>query len=302
MKTNFLFMAFYTGKESTDGNVVKRYIGVAPVKVLAVNPTKAELEKIYNTTLDKDIDYTGVQEVNGENVKTVRIDFIVTTVGASDDESINLTTKVSYFLRNEKREKSDKSKVQVIDKYGNTAWVTPEQLDNHEIPVYKNNQPATLDKDYRAAFYGEEDLTNFLKAYLNIPRSHKYVNGKWVLNDNPSESEARLDTNDINAMFNGNFASIKEIIKYQPNNKVKVMFGVKTNKDGKRYQSAFTQMVLKSSIGDYSKLDAALKDRKDNGAYPTTEFSATPIKEYVVEATDIQDMPAASNPSDWFKK
>ena len=33
-KTNKLFMAFATGKESTEGNIVKRYIGVAPVFVL----------------------------------------------------------------------------------------------------------------------------------------------------------------------------------------------------------------------------------------------------------------------------
>ena len=51
-KTNKLFMAFATGKESTEGNVVKRYIGVAPVFVLAVNPSKAELEKLYDTELE----------------------------------------------------------------------------------------------------------------------------------------------------------------------------------------------------------------------------------------------------------
>ena len=48
-KTNKLFMAFATGKESTESNGVKRYIGVAPVFVLAVNPSKAELEKLYDT-------------------------------------------------------------------------------------------------------------------------------------------------------------------------------------------------------------------------------------------------------------
>ena len=46
-KTNFAFMAFAAGKESTEGSAVKRYTGVAPVFVLAVNPDKAELEKLY---------------------------------------------------------------------------------------------------------------------------------------------------------------------------------------------------------------------------------------------------------------
>ena len=56
-KTNKLFMAFATGKESTEGNVVKRYIGVAPVFVLAVNPSKAELEKLYDTELENAPEY-----------------------------------------------------------------------------------------------------------------------------------------------------------------------------------------------------------------------------------------------------
>ena len=44
-------MAFATGKESTEGGVVKRYVGVAPVFVIAVNPDKKTLESIYNTLL-----------------------------------------------------------------------------------------------------------------------------------------------------------------------------------------------------------------------------------------------------------
>ena len=58
-KTNFAFMAFASGKESTEGNAVKRYTGVAPVFVLAVNPNKAELEKLYNTQLENDPEYLG---------------------------------------------------------------------------------------------------------------------------------------------------------------------------------------------------------------------------------------------------
>ena len=37
------FMAFSSGRESTEGGEIKKYIGVAPVFVLAVNPNKAEL-------------------------------------------------------------------------------------------------------------------------------------------------------------------------------------------------------------------------------------------------------------------
>ena len=294
---NFSFMAFSAGKESSEGGAIKRYIGVAPVKVLATNPTKAELESLYNTTLDKDVEYTGVQNNEGTNVPYARIDFVVRT-DPEKSNGIEMTTKISYFVRKEYRFNRDKSKVQVIDKYGRTAWVTKEQANAHEIPQYKNG-PANLDKDYRPAYVGEEDLTNFIKTYLNIPNVQKYVDGKWELVDNPSECEARLDG--IDKFFAGDFKELKEIMSYQPNNKVKVLFGVRTTDDGKQYQAAYTQMVLRNGVTDFSKLDSDLADRKEAGAYSTTEFEVVPIHEYNVESTPVEDLPAATEaPKGWF--
>ena len=59
MKNNSIFMAFAKGNESTEAAPIKRYIGVAPVTVLAVNPDKATLEQLYNTTLEKAPEYVG---------------------------------------------------------------------------------------------------------------------------------------------------------------------------------------------------------------------------------------------------
>lgn len=300
MKTNFAFMAFAKGNESTEGNVVKRYIGVAPVFVHAVNPTKAELEKLYGTQIENDPEYIGEIEVGEDKhkVKNVRLDFIVKT----DPEKcggIEFTTKVSLFIRNEYRYNRDNTKVQVIDKYGRTAWVTVEQAKAHEIPMYKNG-PANLDKDYRPCFHGEEELTNFLKAYLNIPNVMKYVNNTWVMVDKPEDCEARLEN--IPEYFKGNFKELRDAISLQPNNKVKVLFGVKTTDDNKLYQAVYTQMFLKNSITDYSKLDKDVQERKNAGAYPTTEFKVVDLKEYTVEPTNFDnngsDMPfPATQPS-----
>lgn len=297
--TNYSFMAFSAGKVTTEGGEFKRYIGVAPVFVVGTNPTKEELESIYNNTLDKAPEYTGTQNVNGKDVPYARIDFIV-KVDAEKADGIDLTTKVAYFIRKEYRFNKDMTKVQVIDKYGRTAWVTKEQANAHEIPVYANGNPANIDKDYRPAYVGEEDVTNFIKTYLNIPNVQKYVDGKWVLVDNPAECEARLDG--IDKFFAGDFKELKEIMSYQPNNKVKIMFGVRTADDGKQYQTAYTQMVLKNGVTDFSKLDKDLQERKAAGAYPSTEFEAVAIHEYSVNATPVDDMPAdTAAPSGWFQ-
>ena len=281
----FTFMAFSKGAESKDGNSVKRYIGVAPVFVLAVNPGKTELEKLYNTQLENEPVYLSEVEVGEDKhkVPNVRIDFIVKT-DAEKCNGVEFTTKISFFIRKEYRYNKDHTKVQVIDKYGRTAWVTIEQAKAHEIPVYKNG-PANIDKDYRPAFYGEEDLTNFIKAYLNIPNVMKYVNNTWVMVDNPGDCEARLEN--ISNYFNNDFKELKDVIALQPNNKVKALFGVRITDDNKQYQAVYTQMFLKNNVNDYSKLDANLQERKASGAYPTTEFYVGELKEYNVEATDL---------------
>lgn len=293
-KTNFAFMAFGKGQESTEGNVVKMYTGVAPVFILGVNPNKAELEKLYNTQFEKEPEYISEIEVGEDRhkVQNVRLDFIVKT-DAEKCNGVEIITKVVFFIRNEYRYNRDKTKVQVIDKYGRTAWVTIEQAKAHEIPMYKNG-PANLDKDYRPAYHGEEELTDFIKSYLNIPNVMKYVNNTWIMVDNPSDCEARLE--DINSYFKDDFKELKEVIALQPNNKIKVLFGVRTTDDNRQYQTVYTQMFLRNNITNYSKLDANLQERKAAGAYPTTEFIVGDLKEYNVEPTNFSNTTANDMP------
>lgn len=308
-KTNKLFMAFATGKESTEGVAVKRYIGVAPVYVLAVNPNKAELEKLYDTELENAPEYVGEAEIgqegNKKKVPQVRLDFIVQT----DPEKCNgieMKTKVSFFIKKEWRYNRDETKVQVINKYGETTWLPIENAKNGTVPENLSWFEAA---DFRPAFIGEEELTAFIKAYLNIPnKSYRKKDGTVVELKDKSEAEARLDK--IADYFKGDFSELRNVIALQPKNKVKCMFGVRTTDENKQYQAVYTQKFLKNNVTDYSKLDEELQERKANGAYPDTEFSICDLKEYSVEATEFAttteddgDLPSADSESSspWFK-
>lgn len=309
-KTNKLFMAFATGKESTEGVAVKRYIGVAPVYVLAVNPNKAELEKIYNTELENAPEYVGEAEIgqegNKKKVSQVRLDFIVQT----DPEKCNgieMKTKVSFFIKKEWRYNRDETKIQVINKYGETTWLPIENAKNGTVPESLSWFEAA---DFRPAYIGEEELTAFIKAYLNIPnKSYRKKDGTVVELKDKSEAEARLDK--IADYFKGDFSELRNVIALQPKNKVKCMFGVRTTDENKQYQAVYTQKFLKNNVTDYSKLDEELQERKANGAYPDTEFSICDLKEYSVEATEFAttteddgDLPCAGSEasSPWFNK
>ena len=72
-----------------------------------------------------------------------------------------------------------------------------------------------------------------------------------------------------------------------PKNKVKLLYGVRTTDDGKQYQSIYTQMVLRNGSSNYDRLVKDVNERKNAGAYPTTEFEICELKEYNVEATNL---------------
>lgn len=294
---SYLFMAISRGTESTEGTPIKRYTGVAPCFVKLCNPNKKQLEEAYGRDIEDEPEYVSTQEVDGENVPNVRISFL----SQPDPEKVGFDAgliPVNLYVRKQYRYNKDKTKVQVIDKYGRTAWVTIEQAKNHEIPMYSNG-PANLDKDYRPAYVGEEDLTNFIIAYLNIPSPMKYnkAEKKWYMNENASDSECRLDH--IEDYFKGDFSELQQLLTYQPKNKVKVLFGVKTNDEGKQYQAVYTQMFLKNNVTDYERLKDDLKASKEAGRYGTTEFVVGPFKEYNVEETDFSTpSQGGSNPFD----
>lgn len=283
-------MAFGQGQISSEGGSIKRYIGVASVSVLAINPLKEVMEKLYNHALENAPEYIDEVEINGTKVPQVRLDFIVKADPEkyldANNQPLDFVSRVSLFIRKAYRYNRDNTKVQVIDKYGRTAWVTIEQAKAHEVPVYSNG-PANIDKDYRPAYVGEEELIKFLIAYLNIPSCQRFVDGKWVMNDTDklSDSEAMLEH--IDDYFKGDFSELRTIIGYQPNNKVKVLFGIRNTDDNKQYQTVYTRMFLKNGVTDYSRLDKDVRQTQESGALSTSEFDCTELHEYVVEGTNF---------------
>ena len=286
-------MAFSNGKKTTEGGEFKRYIGVMSAHVLAVNPDMAELSKIYGRDFDNEPEYTGQKDVNGKNVEFARIDFILKNDEALN--SIDFTTKITFFLRNEYRFNSPDAevrKVQVIDRYGRTAWVTKEECKAHAVPQYKSG-PANIDADYRPAYVGEEELTEFIKNYLNIPNVTRYnkSTGVWSMVSNPEDSEARLDN--IGNYFKGDFTELRNIIALQPENKIKVLVGVRTTDDGKQYQDVYTRMTLRNGVRDYGRLSKDVEERKNAGGFQNTEFMCVDLMEYNPAPTNF----SAASPS-----
>lgn len=276
------------GSQTTEaGGSRKLYEGVGIVKVLALNPNKAELEKIYGREIESEPNYLSSVEVDGKQVPTVRLSFVVET-DPDKNNGISVKTNHTYFLRKVYQKGNQSGKYKVIDKYGRTAWVTKEEAQAHAIPQYANG-PANIDADYRPCYEGEEELTLFIKNLLNIPNVVAYTNGVWTPNPRvtPADCEVRLDT--IDKFFTGDWKELTEALSYQPENTVKLLFGVRNDTDTNRQlQTTYTRMSYKTSVSDYSKLAAAIAESKEKGGLSNVEFEICDLKEYVVNPTNLQ--------------
>lgn len=291
INNSYVFLAIGKTQESTETQEFKKYVGVGSSYVIAVNPTKKELEEIYGHEMANDPEYV----VDTDKGKEARITFIVKT-DPNVCNGVEITNRVMFTLRNAPAYNKDQSKVQVIDKYGNTTWANTEDAKAGKKLFSTTGKELKIDSSYRMACVGEADLIGFLKAYLNVGDAFNYVNDSWVKKDNADDFLFGLEH--IKDYFSGNFSEIKDAIALQPNNKVKLLYGVRTKDDGKQYQAVATRngMVLLNSAGSKAldKLEKDLANAKNAGSYASTDFRVQPLAEYSVEPTDLSSAPTTS--------
>ena len=245
-------MKFSSGTDSVAGNSegFKLYTGAASVNVVAVNPTAEELSNIYGRTVEKVADYVGTDK-NGKSYS--RIDVIV-QVAKVDNKKVDekIFGKISFFLREDIRKNNDESKVQVINEYGKTAWATTSVLEAKGKP--QRNDGSDMEDyilPYRPAFIGEEELINFLIAFLGIPSTKDFKTNTIKTGDALKECMASIPLEDIKQLLKGNIKSLKEVFNIKPNNEVYVMFAVQSNDENKKYQHVLSSVFAKAKDSGY---------------------------------------------------
>lgn len=299
MKKNFLMMAFSKGQASSEATEIKKYIGVGSVSVLAVNPTKAQIKDLMGYEPQEEPVYTGTQEIDGKSVNYARVDFIVKV--DSEKHGIDYVGRMTYFIRNQYRRGSQSGKYMVLDNYNNSAWATEDTIKSKAQVMYSNG-PAKLIGEYRPAYVGEYELTNFIRQYLVIgsggeTNGFDYINGSWVekTGDALKDCECSFTADEIQKMFKGDFSAIKDAIALQPTNKVKVLFGVRTADDGKEYQDIYTNYVLRNSSTSVAKLQEKVEEAKANGGLSNRQYEFCDLKEYKVTPTDFSNTAAPAD-------
>lgn len=267
--------------EVKEGGARVYYTGVNNFDVIAVNPTKDELGKIYGRDVDYDPEYVGttnVSDAGGEReVNQVRIDFYLR------NEADKINVKASFYLA-DTYHKSATGKLKVINDFGNTTWLTETDVKGGTAP---DNMGWYNMSGVKVAKRGEEEIIDFLKNLLNLPIDLSKLSDL-------SEAHAKFPKEVLTSMFKGDVSLLKQIVD-SSNNKIGILLGVKTNAEGKIMQAVYTkktlrQYALHSTKADKFKyLQKDLADAKANGAYGNVDFGRDDLafREFVITPTEI---------------
>ena len=288
-KNHYSFLAI--GKTQASSNF-KRYIGVGSSFVLAVNPSKKELDELRGFESQGEPEYVK----DTDDGKEVHIHFVVKTDPATNN-GIEMTNLMMFTLRNKPAYSNDQTSVQVIDKYGNSTWAPVEDAKAHkQLPPSAKVDQAS----YRMAAVGEADLVAFLKTYLNVPASLKYVNSEWVKSEEAETGVFELEH--IKDYFKGDFSELQEALKLQPNNKIKLLYGVKTTDGNKPYQAVAAREGLftfnNAGIKSLERMEKRLAGMKARGSFANTDFKVCELQEWTVQPTNLETPAAQDTPED----
>lgn len=285
------------GKKSEESQI-KLYQGIASLNVVAVNPTKEELSKILGREMSKDMEYTGTDE-NGK--KYVDLAFwCKTDSNSAVNGKISICLPLFIRLVDSDRTKKDGSKVQVIDKYGRSAWPTIEEAEKGAIPQYSSG-PASISEGYHKAMPGEETLMELLKKWLNIPDLEVWNSTAKKREPNKDVSPADCEMGlDFKKLLAGDWSELKGLVDAAKDYAFKAVIGVK-NRDGKQREQIYTGKFMKNGASTFDGFTAAITASQASGSYSTTEFDTAPLHEYCPKATDFsqtQEGASAANPWD----
>lgn len=265
-----------------EGPKFKRWIGVCPVRIIAVNPDASKIMEMFPSRTDwGQPEYLQQKDYKGGLHKYAIVDIYMKGIVPDDTEPIfNLRINLvdSYMFN------KDKTKVEVIDKYAQTTWLPIDDVKKH---LWKDEWASRIDKDsYRPAIVGEATLMMFLQKYLAIPNVQKYdfESKTWSYKEGAEKDECECQLDDIKKVFKGDFSEILDIFKGFEENMLKVMVGIRFSEDGRIFQRVNDRVF--ATINSYSlkpfEREVANQNKfaEESGTTPNVIYSAEFVHEY----------------------
>lgn len=200
------------GSVSQNSQVFNKFIGYARFQVVAINPSQEEFEKLFNRKIENWKGYTSKKE---DGTDTARILFVLKDTKPNSELPL---IQMSFFLTRQSRKTQDQLKTQVIDKFGNTAWVTSTEYANQKIPMSNAGKPLGIIPPYIPCCMGQDKLVAFIKAWANVPNSLYWddTTGSFVPKSNSELEACEVSLDHIKDYWTGDFSELTSMLKGKP--------------------------------------------------------------------------------------
>ena len=286
---------------------IKKYVGVASMNIVSINPNNAKLRAL-GWDIPEGADepeYVYNKERDGKIQQSARVRFMVQIQDLEEKPVIPL----DFWIGPEVMMSADKKKGKIIDVYGRTAWGTQEEVKLHKVPQYASGT-ANISSDYKLCHRGQEELIAFLMKYLNISpfRIFDKKSNEFIPNKNPG----KLTIDDWQRLCDGDVSELVKYVSLQPQNRVKVILGVRTNDENRSYQTFLQTRFMGNGLspdrntGEYPSAQTAIDkwfeeqqktaERNPSFIMPNVTYSAAPVKEWKVNATEVSDASESQAP------
>lgn len=214
-----------SNEEVAGGSGRPMYVGIAPVKVVAVNPSMAELNDIgFNTQVEPN--YVDVS-IGGDTYN--KLTFCIKCLEPDFTTRFDILVKPEFRL-------AKSGKQHWCNSVGQFAFADGKASEAYDW--FKSDGE-------RQAYVGEETLMSFVKAYANV------ANG----------DECAFETMD--KIVQGDVSEIRQLVNALSDNRVRVLLGVKDGKYQQVYTKHFGRLkpfrkdlFVKELNGDYGAFKA----------------------------------------------
>ena len=244
---------------------VSLFTGVAPVQVVAVNPTKDELEEI-GVKLKEEPSYS---------------------VAFSDEEY----NKISFWVKHENPDMLTRVEILVQPKHRVSKAGDKYMWTNNRAQItWAESNPSQKYDWYKAegerkAYVGEDVLLSFIKAWANVA----------------GDGDCYLET--IDKIVAGDVSELKQLVNALSENRVRVLFGVKDGKYQQAYTKHFGRLkpqrddlFIKELNGDYGAFNAEFNPTLELSKY--TPQIITPDNN-LMDDVEEEDPMTASGDAPW---
>lgn len=264
------------GKQKAETLTEKKfYTGFTSVRVAAINPTRAELNKLLDKEPGDDEKEFVYVDQDKEGNDRVRMTFWL-----KDEKMDNKYWVYSFFLTDKVRVSKDGAKTQYINNVCMTSWADdPENLDTWFTHFLDKDKNEIGEKQFREALLGEDELSTLVRTWL----------GRLTWGD--PDTSVLLDAK---SLIKEDYEELRSQIDGEYDTPFVILLGVRTDETdpAKQYQQVYGKAFLPGGFinyinkgmkfpTDYSKKVWAKFEKDVEGEYGfKSYFELVPVKEY----------------------